>query len=137
MTLFEETFWRQLNEFIDFQQKKNPKAKKPWHQQVFKGGDAKGQQQVANRYKGRYTGDGEFTYSGELNSKIESIRNGSNVERVCSDADIDHILKNYPIDELSKDKPKRLSNTGIVVQWDPLKAVYMLRMDTGTHSDEE
>lgn len=131
MTLFEETFWKQLNEFIDLQQKKNPKAKKPWHQQVFKGGDAKGQQQVADRYKGRYTGDGEFTYSGEFNSKIESIRAGDASERVCSDTDIQHILKNYPIDELPKDKPKRLSNAGIVVYWNPMKDVYMMRADEG------
>lgn len=137
MTLYEQRFWNHLNEFRDFQQKKNADAKSPWHRKITKGLDAMNQHQVADRYKGRYTGEGEFTYSGELNSKIESIRNGEANERVCSDADVQHILDNYPIDELPKDKPKRLSNAGIVVYWDPMKGVFMLRTDEGAPDSHE
>jgi len=137
MTLYEQRFWKHLNEFHDFQQKKNPKAKAPWHRKIMKGMDAQNQHQVADRYKGRYTGDDEFTYGGELNSKIESIRNGDVNERPCSDADVQYILKNYPIEELPKDKPKRLSNAGIVVYWDPMKDVFMLRSDEGAPVSHE
>lgn len=137
MTLYEQRFWKHLNEFHDFQQKKNAAAKKPWHRQIMKGATAENQHQVADRYKGRYTGDDEFTYGGELNSKIESIRNGDANERPCSDADVQFILKNYPIEELPKDKPKRLSNAGIVVYWDPMKDVFMLRSDEGAPESYE
>ena len=130
MTLFENHFWELIvSEFTDYQQQKNNKATSPWHRKVARGGGAMNQHQVANRYKGRYTGEGEFTFSGELNSKIESIRNGDANVRVCTDADVQHILKNYPIREIPKDKPKRLSNTGIVIYWDGLKDTYMLRKD--------
>ena len=137
MTLYEQRFWKHLNEFHDFQQKKKPKAKEPWHRKIMKGMDAQNQHQVADRYKGRYTGEDEFTYGGELNSKIESIRNGDVNERPCSDADVQYILKNYPIEELPKDKPKRLSNAGIVVYWDPMKDVFMLRSDEGAPVSHE
>lgn len=136
MTLFENHFWELIvSEFTDFQQQKNTKASSPWHRKSARGGDAMNQHQVADRYKGRYTGESEFTYSGELNSKIESIRNGDADVRVCTDADVQHILKNYPIQEIPKDKPKRLSNTGIVIYWDELKDTYMLRKDQDTEHE--
>lgn len=125
MTLFERRF-NQLLEFRDFQQQKNDPAKSPWHRKEARGGDAMNQHQVADRYKGRYTGEGEFTYSGELNNKIEAIRNGKSDIQILSDIDVKYILKNYPIEELPRDKPKSLSNTGMVVNWDPVKGAYIL-----------
>ena len=125
MTLFEQRFIRLL-EFRDLQQKKNKQANSPWHDKEARGPGAMNQHQVADRYKGRYTGEDEFKYSGELNNKIEMIRNGTSKLQVLSDLDCQHILKNYPIDELPRDKPKSLSNSGMVVNWDPLKGAYIL-----------
>lgn len=128
MTSFENKFWTQLNEFKDFQQQKRKDPENPWHRRIAKGGDAKHQNMVAKRYKGRYTGDGEFTYSGELNSKIESIRDGSSTLRILSDIDLQHILKNYSTNELPKDKPKRIFS-GVVVFFDPVKDSYCIKSD--------
>jgi hypothetical protein len=125
MSLFEKKFMRLL-EFDDLQQQSNGPAKSPWHRKAARGSGAANQHQVADRYKGRYTGEGDFKFSGELNRKIEMIRNGTSDLQVLSDVDCDHILKNYPISELPRDKPKSLSNSGMVVNWDPVKSVYIL-----------
>jgi hypothetical protein len=125
MHLFERRF-HTLLEFQDLQQSRNKSARSPWHDKEARGGTAKNQHQVAMRYQGRYTGDKEFTYSGELNNKIEMIRNGSSNMQILSDLDVKHILKNYPITELPRDKPKSLSNTGMVVVWNPVKGKYIL-----------
>lgn len=127
--LFEKAFWTHINEFVDLQQKKNDDPKNPWHRRLDKHATSKSQNQVADRYKGRYTDEGEFTYSGELDNKIELIRSGSSALQILSDVDCDHILKNYPIDELPKDKPKSLSNSGMIVSWDPMKSAFILQRD--------
>lgn len=126
MLIYEQRFWSLFREFKDLQQQKQKDAKSPWHRKPIRGGDALNQHQVADRYKGRYTGDGEFTYSGELNDKIELIRSGTSAMQILSDIDCKHILKNYPIDELPRDKPKALSNTGMIITWDPIKSKYIL-----------
>lgn len=128
MSNFERTFWRQLNEFKDFQQSKRRAPESPWHRKISKGGKADHQNMMANRYKGRYTGENEFTYSGELNSKIESIRDGSSSIRLLSDIDLQYILKNYSTKELPKDKPKRIF-AGVVVFYDPMKDSYCIKSD--------
>lgn len=125
MSLFEDRFKLHL-EFKDLQQKQNDPANSPWHRKSARGGGAMNQHQVADRYKRRYTGDGEVSYSGELNNKIEMIRSGTSSMQILSDVDVKHILKNYPIEELPRDQPKTLSNTGMVVNWDPVKGVYIL-----------
>lgn len=127
MRSFEQLFqFHLLGEFKDFQQQKRSKAKEPWHRKIMKGLDADHQNQVAKRYKGRYTGEGEFKYSGELNSKIESIRDDSNTVRVLTKADLNYINKNYPV-KLSHDKPAHLSNTNMLVYFDKLKRQWFLR----------
>lgn len=124
--LFEKAFWAQINEFKDLQQQKNDDPENPFHRRVSKNMNSKSQKMKADRYAFRYTGDSEKTYSGELNNKIELIRSGTSDLQILSDVDCDHILKNYPIDELPKDKPKSLSNSGMVVSWDPIKGNYIL-----------
>lgn len=126
MTLFEQRFSKLL-EFTDLQQSKRKAADNPWHRKEARGGDAMNQHQVAKRYQGRYTGEDDFTFRGELNNKIEMIRNGTSDMQLLSDVDCDHIIKNYPIGELSKDKPKKLSNTGMVVYWNPIKDSFVLK----------
>lgn len=109
-----------LSEFTDLQQQKNDAPDRPWHRKENpKNQTARNQKSVAGRYEYRFTGDGEKTYRGELNSKIESMRDPSNGKsfEVLQSADVDHILKNYPIDGLDKDKPKQLSNTGLQIRW--------------------
>ena len=128
MQIFEKTFWRLLDEYTDFQQQKNKAPESPWHRRPSKGPQAKRQVMVANRYKGRYTGEKEFKYSGELNSKIEAIRNGSSAYQVLSDIDVKHILDNYSTKELPKDKPKRIF-AGVVVFWDNDKDTYIIKKD--------
>lgn len=129
MTLFEQTFWKQiLSEFKDLQQKKNPAAKKPTHSRIFKHSTSKNQEMVAKRYERRAVGDGKFKYSGELNSKIEAIRGGDSTIKQLSDIDIKYILKNYSTKELPRDKPKRIF-AGVVVFWDPLKRQYFIKAD--------
>jgi hypothetical protein len=128
MTRFENIFWTQLCEFKDYQQQKRKAPESPWHRKVSKGAGAKHQNMVADRYKGRYTGEDEFTYSGELNDKIESIRGGSSMVRILSDIDIQHILNNYSTNELPKDKPKRIF-AGVVVYFDPTKDAYCIKRD--------
>lgn len=128
MPLYEQKFWSLIREFQDLQQKMLPKPKSPWHRKDARGGDASNQHQVAKRYQGRYTGDGEFTYSGELNSKIELVRSGKSTQQILSDIDVKHILKNYSTKELPKDKPKRIF-AGVVVYWDPIKDSYILASD--------
>jgi len=128
MSHYEDYFWSQINEFKDFQQQARPQAKKPWHRGVSKGDNSKHLNMVAKRYKGRYTGEDEFKYSGELNSKIESIRDGTNVMRILTDIDIQYILKNYSTNSLPKDKPKRIF-AGVVVFYDPMKGSYCIKRD--------
>ena len=128
MPIYEQKFWDLLNEFEDLQQQKRDKAKSPWHKKPSRGGDAMNQHQVAMRYQGRYTGDKEFTRSGELNSKIESIRSRNTSMQILSDVDLKHIMNNYKIKELPKDKPKVLFS-GVIIYWDPVKDKYILKRD--------
>jgi len=129
MSTFEKHFWKLINEFTDLQQQKNKPAKMPWHREPIKLPTGKNSNHVADRYKGRYTGDGKFTYKGELNDKIESIRNGKSTYQVLSKIDVKHILDNYSTKELPKDKPKRIF-AGVVVHWDPMKDSYILKKNT-------
>lgn len=127
MTLFEKMFTEHLIcEFKDFQRSTGPRPESPWHRKEARGPAAMNQHQVADRYKGRYVGPGDFKYSGELNSKIESVRDGSNSLRVLSAADLKHIKDSYPTD-LSKDKPRGLGNSGMIVFWDKLKGEWFIK----------
>ena len=126
MSIFEKQFWELMNEFTDLQQQRNKPAESPWHRKPMKQPKSKNQHMVADRYKGRYTGDKEFTYQGELNDKIESIRNGKSTYQVLSKIDVKHILDNYSTKELPKDKPKRIF-AGVVAFWDPMKDSYILK----------
>ena len=128
MSIFEHKFWDLLHEFTDFQQKKNDPAKSPWHRKDSRGGTAMNQHQVADRYKGRYTGEHEFKYSGELNNKIELVRSGNSAMQVLSDLDMKYILNNYSTKEITKDKPKKIFD-GVIVYWDPIKDSYILAKD--------
>ena len=128
MSIFEHKFWDLLHEFTDFQQKKNDPAKSPWHRKDSRGGTAMNQHQVADRYKGRYTGEHEFKYSGELNNKIELVRSGNSAMQVLSDLDMKYILNNYSTMEITKDKPKKIFD-GVIVYWDPIKDSYILAKD--------
>ena len=125
---YEKKFWSLIEEFIDYQRLSGDKPKSPWHRKTTRGQTAKNQHQVAKRYQGRYTGEGEFEYSGALNSKIESIRNGQETRRMLSDADVKYILNNYSTDSLPKDKPKRIF-AGVVVLWSPKQNCYMIQRD--------
>ena len=114
MSRFEDTFWRQLNEFRDLQQKNADRVDNPWHRSIDKHTGSKNQKQVADRYEKRHVGGGKFKYSGELNDKIEAIRSGDSSIKPLSDIDIKYILKNYSTNELPKDQPKR-NFAGVVV----------------------
>ena len=119
-----------LSEFTDLQQQKNDAPDRPWHRKENpKKVTAKNQKSVAGRYEYRFTGDGEKTFKGDLNSKIESMRdpNSSVSSTVLHDADINHILKNYPISELDRNKPKKLGNTGLYVHWSRDLDKYVLK----------
>lgn len=126
MSIYEHQFWSVINEFRDLQQNKRPQAKSPWHRKDSRGMGAMNQHQVAKRYQGRYTGDKQFTRSGELNSKIELVRSGQAKMQVLSKADIRHILKSYSTKELPRDKPKRIF-AGVIVYWDHKRGAYILR----------
>lgn len=126
--LYEQKFWKLVNEFTDYQRLSGDKPSSPWHRKVSRGAVAKNQHQVARRYQGRYTGDNQFKYSGALNSKIELIRTGKEQMRPLSDADVQYILKNYSTDSLPKDKPKRIF-AGVVVMWSPNHNSYVLKRD--------
>lgn len=128
MSIYEHHFWGLVNEFQDLQQQKRKQAKSPWHRKEARGMGAMNQHQVARRYQGRYTGDKQFTYSGELNSKIEAVRSGKSKMQVLSPADVKHILKNYSTETLPRDEPKRIF-AGVVVYWDHLKDAYILKSD--------
>lgn len=126
--LFEKAFWSHLSEFNDLQQSKNDAPDNPWHRRISKHPTSVNQNQVADRYKKRYVGSNEVVYRGELNTKIEAIRNGS-AQQPLSPADEKYILDNYPIGELPREanKPKQLGNTGIEMSWDPVKGCHMLK----------
>ena len=128
MSRFEDTFWKQLNEFRDLQQKKADRVDNPWHRRIDKHTSSKNQKQVADRYEKRHVGGGKFKYSGELNDKIEAIRSGDSSIKPLSDIDIKYILKNYSTNELPKDQPKRIF-AGVVVFWDPIKSQYFIKSD--------
>ena len=123
---FERKFWSLINEFTDLQQKKRKAPKNPRHRNVTTGQNRLHQNMVANRYKKRLTGDGKFQSRGELNSKVEAIRSGHSTREVLSKADVKYILKNYPVESLDKDKPKKLFDTAEVA-WDPMLDSYILR----------
>ena len=131
MSLFESTVTQLLSEYQDLQQQKNRQPASPWHRKVARGGDAKSQQQVAGRYKYRYTGENEKTYRGDLNSKIEAMRRpeSSKSFEVLHQSDINFILKNYPIEDLDKYEAKKLGNTGLYVRWSRDLDSYILTKD--------
>lgn len=125
---FEKKFWSLIEEFVDYQRLSGDKPESPWHRKVSRSQTANNQHQVAKRYQGRYTGDDIFKYGGALNSKIESIRNGQETQRVLSDADVKYILSNYSTESIPKDKPKRIF-AGVVVMWSPSHDSYIIKRD--------
>ena len=125
---FEKKFWSLIEEFIDYQRLSGERPVSPWHRKVSRGQTASNQHQVAKRYQGRYTGEGSFKYGVALNSKIESIRNGQETQRVLSDADVKYILNNYSTDSIPNDKPKRIF-AGVVVMWSPSHESYIIKRD--------
>lgn len=130
MTLFENFFVKHLLEFQDLQQKKNDPAKQPWHQKISRGIGAMQQDGVADRYEKRLIGNGKARYKGELNTKIEAIRNGHSNQQILNDIDLKYIFQNYNVNEIPKDKPKSVM-AGIVAQWDQMKGAFILKRDDG------
>lgn len=125
MTLYEQSFWRQLDEFKSLQHN-GPDAEHARHDRISVNPTNKNQHQVAGQYQYRLN-NGERVERGELNSKIEAIRNNQTDTKILSPADVDYIKKEYQID-LTDRKPKELGNSGMVVYIDDTGAdrVYKL-----------
>ena len=129
MTLYEQTFWRQIDEISSLQHS-GPDAKNAFHDRIAVNPDRKNQHQMAKQYQQRVN-DGQVITRGELNAKIELVRNSdSHIEEILSPGDCDYILKNYPIDSLPQDEqhPKNLFD-GVKIWWLPNKNSYVLRND--------
>lgn len=65
-----------------------------------------------------------------LNSKVEQLRgarSGSYSNIQLSDNDLKYIINKYNLQNLSKDKPKYLGKTGILIQWDNMTNKYILK----------
>ena len=132
MALFEERFNLLLNEFQELQSGKADKAKQPWHRAPMPGMNDTHSNIIAKRYKQREQGtdkDGNRKrprYSGELNSKIEAIRNGTSNLQVLSKPDLKYIFDNYNLNDIPKDKPKSLFD-GVIAVWDEMKDCFVLK----------
>ena len=134
MTLFENAFIKQLVEFTDLQQQKNKAPEQPWHRAPMPGMNDTHPNIVADRYKKRLQGrdaDGnkkQPRFSGELNTKIEAIRNGTSDIQILTKPDLKYIFANYNVNEIPKDQPKTLFD-GVVASWDMLKNSFVLKRD--------
>lgn len=129
MTLYEQTFWRQLDEISSLQHK-GPDSKNAFHDRPFVTPTRKNQHHMAKQYQQRVN-DGKVISRGELNAKIELVRNSdSQIEEILSPSDCDYILNNYNLDELPSDAehPKNLFD-GVKIWWVPNKNSYVLRND--------
>ena len=124
MNLFEDAFWELIEEISSLQHG-GPDAKHAWHDRPAVNPDRKNQHQLAGQYQYKLK-DGERVYRGELNDKIEAIRSGDCSMKILSKPDCKFIQDEYGV-ELNKDKPKQLSNTGMIIMWDPIKDVYILK----------
>jgi len=129
MTLYEQSFWRQLDEFSSLQHN-GPDARNAKHDRVSVNPTNKNQHQVAGQYQYRLK-NGERVERGELNSKIEAIRSNQANTKILSPMDIQYIKKEYQID-LTDDEPKELGNSGMVVHVDKtgIQKVYKLTKKT-------
>lgn len=53
-----------------------------------------------------------------LNSKIETLRNKPNGKEILTNSDLQYMMSEYGLRNLSKTQPKSLGKTGITVYWD-------------------
>ena len=133
MAIFEQ-FFNRLVEYTDLQQKKNKAPEQPWHRAPMPGMNDTHANVVAKRYKQREQGvdsDGNKKrprFSGELNTKIEAIRNGTSNMQILTKPDLKYIFTNYNLNDIPKDKPKSLFD-GVVAAWDEMKGVFVLKRD--------
>ena len=105
-----------LEAFSNMQGKKpSDRAKEPFRQKVSRGFDAM-HQGKAKRYTDRLQGDGTSLKVGELNSKIESIRNGDATMAILNANDEQYILKNFPPSEMPREsgKPIKIGGFGVI-----------------------
>lgn len=116
MSLFGNMFRTILENFDNLQGKRpSDKAKEPFHQKVSRGMQAM-HQGKAKRYTDRLQGDGTSLKVGELNPKIEQIRNGEASIVNLNDLDEQYILKNFPPTEMPREagKPIKIGGFGVV-----------------------
>lgn len=131
MTLYEQSFWKQIDEISSLQHGGRD-AKNAFHDRPFVTPTRSNQHQMAKQYQQRVNGDQVVT-RGELNSKIELVRNSTgDAEEILSTSDCDYILKNYSIGELPQDEahPKNLFD-GVKIWWSPNKNSYILKNEKG------
>lgn len=63
---------------------------------------------------------------GSLNPKVERLRDQPFGEIVLNDVDVKDIVNRYNIKDLSADKPRQLSNTGMTIQFNNRLNSYVL-----------
>jgi hypothetical protein len=90
----------------------------PHHRKEFRGTDRNTQTLIPKRYK----------VDASLNRKIENMRDKPYGRIALGPADIEYIKTNYGVSNLSKSEPKHLSNTNMVVEFDPnLNAFFLVK----------
>lgn len=66
-------------------------------------------------------------HDGTLHPKVERLREGSSTTEILTPQDVQYICKLYDITDLNESTPKQLSNTGIVIEFNPQINSYHLK----------
>jgi len=64
-----------------------------------------------------------------LNPKVEKMREGSSRMEILTPVDVKDICSKYHISDLTQEKPKQLSNTGIYIAFKPQLKCFCLTRD--------
>jgi hypothetical protein len=66
-------------------------------------------------------------HDGSLHPKVEKMREGSSTIEILTPADVSNICQMYGVSDLDESHPKQLSNTGIVIMFNPQTKGYCLK----------
>ena len=66
-------------------------------------------------------------HDASLHPKVEKMREGSSSMEILTPADVSNICQMYGVSDLDESHPKQLSNTGIIIMFNPQTKGYCLK----------
>lgn len=119
---YDKIFIDDTNASIFVEAKQESSNRYAWHRNLV-GSTNKNQKPIADMY----------LRPGKNNRKVEALKRKQTGIYMLNQFDVDQIINQYNVTELSPTQPRYISNTGICIKYHPKLGVYYIEKENGTN----